>query len=278
MGSPSSESARARASNAGLRRAQSRLRAAGARARRPPPTDCPSSGAVCSHGADDDARRRRRTTTGSWPTSRDHVLPLRLDAVPATGCGTAPPSWASWARTRWATTWRAATTAWTRRCPTSCRRRCRLTGTLGAFIRIRQPIPNKRELFDIGIAGPIAGFLVAVPVLVVGVSLSHVVAHPAADSQGCDLGEPLLLKGLIWLDLRARAPPGYRHQPAPDRVRRLVRPAGHGAQPVPVRAARRRAHLLRRARPPQHAGDLRHAPLPDRLCRSCRCRGSCGRC
>ena len=35
-----------------------------------------------------------------------------------------------------------------------------LTGTLGAFIRIRQPIPNKRELFDIGIAGPIAGFLV----------------------------------------------------------------------------------------------------------------------
>ena len=31
-----------------------------------------------------------------------------------------------------------------------------LTGTLGAFIRIRQPIPGKRELFDIGIAGPIA--------------------------------------------------------------------------------------------------------------------------
>ena len=35
-----------------------------------------------------------------------------------------------------------------------------LTGTLGAFIRIRQPIPTKRALFDIGIAGPIAGFVV----------------------------------------------------------------------------------------------------------------------
>jgi hypothetical protein len=42
-----------------------------------------------------------------------------------------------------------------------------LTGTLGAFIRIRQPIPSKRQLFDIGIAGPIAGFLVAIPVALV---------------------------------------------------------------------------------------------------------------
>src|SRR5439155_11005366 len=38
-----------------------------------------------------------------------------------------------------------------------------ITGTLGAFIRIREPIPTKRMLFDIGIAGPIAGFLVALP-------------------------------------------------------------------------------------------------------------------
>ena len=40
-----------------------------------------------------------------------------------------------------------------------------LTGTLGAFIRIRRRFPSKRALFDIGIAGPIAGFLVARPVL-----------------------------------------------------------------------------------------------------------------
>ncbi len=40
-----------------------------------------------------------------------------------------------------------------------------LIGTVGAFIRIRSPIRSRSDLFDIGIAGPIAGFLVAVPVL-----------------------------------------------------------------------------------------------------------------
>jgi len=40
-----------------------------------------------------------------------------------------------------------------------------LTGTFGAVIRIRQPIFNKSALFDIGIAGPIAGFVIAVPAL-----------------------------------------------------------------------------------------------------------------
>ena len=50
-----------------------------------------------------------------------------------------------------------------------------LAGTLGAFIRIRQPIPTKRMLFDIGVAGPIAGFVVAVPALILGLSLSRLV-------------------------------------------------------------------------------------------------------
>jgi len=81
------------------------------------------------------------------------------------------------------------------------------SGTLGAFIRIRQPISNKRELFDIGIAGPIAGFLVAVPLLAIGVSLSRMVQIPA-DFQGDYLGEPLLLKGLMWLTFGFR-PPGF---------------------------------------------------------------------
>ena len=54
-----------------------------------------------------------------------------------------------------------------------------LTGTLGAFIRIREPIPTKRMLFDIGIAGPIAGFVVAVPALFIGLAMSHVVRLPA---------------------------------------------------------------------------------------------------
>ena len=72
-----------------------------------------------------------------------------------------------------------------------------LTGTLGAFIRIREPIPYKRWLFDIGIAGPIAGFLVAVPALVIGISMSHVA--PLRAEEGLFLGEPLLLKAVSWL-------------------------------------------------------------------------------
>ncbi len=82
-----------------------------------------------------------------------------------------------------------------------------LTGTLGAFIRIREPIPTKRMLFDIGIAGPIAGFLIALPTLFVGVALSHMVRLPEEFS-GYELGEPLLFKlasHLIW----GAMPDGY---------------------------------------------------------------------
>jgi hypothetical protein len=68
-----------------------------------------------------------------------------------------------------------------------------LTGTLGAFIRIRQPIRTKRVLFDIGVAGPLAGFVVALPALIVGVALSHVTPLPK-DFTGLELGEPLLFQ------------------------------------------------------------------------------------
>jgi membrane-associated protease RseP (regulator of RpoE activity) len=42
-----------------------------------------------------------------------------------------------------------------------------LCGTFGAFIRIRAPFPNRKVLFDVGVAGPIAGFLICLPVLYV---------------------------------------------------------------------------------------------------------------
>jgi len=74
-----------------------------------------------------------------------------------------------------------------------------LTGTMGAFIRIREPIPSKRMLFDIGIAGPIAGFVVAVPALFLGLAMSHVVRMPADTSNILELGEPLLFKLASWL-------------------------------------------------------------------------------
>jgi membrane-associated protease RseP (regulator of RpoE activity) len=82
-----------------------------------------------------------------------------------------------------------------------------LIGTFGAFIKIKERIPTKRMLFDIGIAGPIAGFLIAVPALVVGISMSHVVRIPP-DFVGFELGEPLLFKmtsALLWGSI----PDGY---------------------------------------------------------------------
>ena len=53
-------------------------------------------------------------------------------------------------------------------------------GTMGAFIRLRTIVSDRRQLLDIGVAGPIVGFLVAVPVLVYGLTLSH----PTASEEG----------------------------------------------------------------------------------------------
>jgi membrane-associated protease RseP (regulator of RpoE activity) len=72
------------------------------------------------------------------------------------------------------------------------------TGTFGAFIRIRQRIPSRVALFDIGLAGPIAGFIVAVPVLFLGLALS-VTEHLPSDFQGVELGEPLLFRAASWM-------------------------------------------------------------------------------
>ena len=62
-----------------------------------------------------------------------------------------------------------------------------LIGTLGAFIRIRSPIYNRKALFDVGLAGPVVGFLFAIPALAIAVLCSkvsdiltrHSSAHPA---------------------------------------------------------------------------------------------------
>jgi membrane-associated protease RseP (regulator of RpoE activity) len=73
-----------------------------------------------------------------------------------------------------------------------------LTGTIGAFIKIREAFPNRRILFDIGVAGPLAGFVVLVPALFLGVALSNVVRLPA-DFSGWSLGEPLLFRAATWM-------------------------------------------------------------------------------
>ncbi len=56
-----------------------------------------------------------------------------------------------------------------------------IVGTLGAFISLREPIPNKRALLDIGIAGPIVGFLVAIPIAIIGMWLGHIYPPPSVD-------------------------------------------------------------------------------------------------
>jgi len=66
-------------------------------------------------------------------------------------------------------------------------------GTFGAFIKIRSPISTKMALFDIGIAGPLAGIIAAIPVIVVGLRLSKVVETGDRELQeGMSLGSPLI--------------------------------------------------------------------------------------
>lgn len=70
-----------------------------------------------------------------------------------------------------------------------------LIGTMGAFIKIRSPVTGKKQLFDIGAAGPLMSFILSVPALAVGIALSKVV--PALPRENSILfGEPLLLKAL----------------------------------------------------------------------------------
>jgi membrane-associated protease RseP (regulator of RpoE activity) len=68
-----------------------------------------------------------------------------------------------------------------------------LTGTLGAVIKIREAFPTRTVLFDIGVGGPIAGFVVLVPALFIGMSLSQVVPVPTGAGVFY-MGEPLLFQ------------------------------------------------------------------------------------
>lgn len=77
-------------------------------------------------------------------------------------------------------------------------------GTFGAFIRMRTLPPHRRALFDIGAAGPWAGFLIAVPALIIGLSLSTV--RPLQPSEGgLVLGDSLLFSWLTQLVLGVRS-------------------------------------------------------------------------
>src|SRR5215217_6487731 len=67
-----------------------------------------------------------------------------------------------------------------------------LAGTFGAFIKIRSAIPSRRALFDIGLAGPLAGFVVAIPISLIGVLT---VGPPQAAQDGVIFfNDPLLFR------------------------------------------------------------------------------------
>jgi membrane-associated protease RseP (regulator of RpoE activity) len=77
-------------------------------------------------------------------------------------------------------------------------------GTFGAIIRIRTPWENRKALFDVGVAGPLAGLLIAFPLFFVGLMLSP--ARPPIP-EGTSLGSPLLLRGIEELVYAIRAIP-----------------------------------------------------------------------
>lgn len=87
-----------------------------------------------------------------------------------------------------------------------------LAGTFGAFIKIKSPIPSRRALFDIGVAGPLAGFVVAVPVAVIGVLLSR--PGPAPAEGAIIFNDPLLFRLIarvagVPLDVSSEGNPFY---------------------------------------------------------------------
>ncbi len=82
-------------------------------------------------------------------------------------------------------------------------------GTFGAIIKMKGVIVNKRALFDIGVAGPLSGFLVALPFIIAGIKLSTVqpLAIIASDSY-LRLGDPLLFK-ILQAILIGEIPQGF---------------------------------------------------------------------
>ncbi len=79
-------------------------------------------------------------------------------------------------------------------------------GTMGAVIAMREPVSDRRKLFDIGVAGPLAGLALAVPLLFVGLSTSEVGNIPSA---GFMLEGNSILYHLAKLAVFGRALPDF---------------------------------------------------------------------
>lgn len=81
-------------------------------------------------------------------------------------------------------------------------------GTFGAFIQMRSPVPNRKALFDVSIAGPVAGFVATLPLLIWGLANSQVVPIPekagTLDPDALNPGYSILLAVLSKLALGAQ--------------------------------------------------------------------------
>jgi len=74
-----------------------------------------------------------------------------------------------------------------------------LAGTLGAFIKIKSPIPSRRALFDIGVAGPLAGFAALIPVAVAALATAQPQFEPLPSDGLMILNDPPFLRLLAPL-------------------------------------------------------------------------------
>jgi membrane-associated protease RseP (regulator of RpoE activity) len=80
-----------------------------------------------------------------------------------------------------------------------------LIGTLGAFIRIRSPIVWRTQLFDVGVAGPVAGFVFIIPALAIGLAYSKVI--PGIANQSDFIFSTPILQRLFELVIFPGTPP-----------------------------------------------------------------------
>src|SRR5437016_2992037 len=79
-------------------------------------------------------------------------------------------------------------------------------GTMGAFIKIKSPIQHRAALLEVGIAGPIVGFVLAIPTLIIALAKSGYIA-PDPSGSGIGLGEPLIFKAMELI-MGKTPPPG----------------------------------------------------------------------
>lgn len=86
-----------------------------------------------------------------------------------------------------------------------------LIGTFGAVINVKSPIPNKNALFDLGFSGPLAGILVTIPVLIIGIYLSDIVPI----IPGTMVFTPPPLMSIFMYFLLPTIPAGYELQVHP---------------------------------------------------------------